>query len=135
MPEKTIELGTGASVTLVPADGWAILKRQAISERLKEFTDGSITLENYVWYYAMCSAQVKAVKGIAWQPPEAWATPDELRANFEAWMKALPDTTANIDLWLTTIGEVNNPVVADELAPGGEPQPDSPKAKKGTKPD
>jgi len=134
MAEKTIDLGTGASVTLVPADGWAILKKLTISERLKAFADGSETLDNYVWYYAICAAQVKTVKGMDWQPPDIGATPDELRANFETWIKVLPDTAPNIDLWLITVGELNNPAVADELAPGGDPKPDSPKAKKGTKP-
>ena len=130
MGNKTIELADGINVTLAPADGWAILKRHTISERLKAFADGSKTLDNYVWYYSMCVAQAVSVKGLEWSAPDMWATPDELQANFEAWMKALPAPQDNIDLWLNTIGELNNPAVDEELSPGGNPKPDSPKAKR-----
>lgn len=133
MTTKTIELAKGVSVTLKPADGWAVLKRQAISERLKEFTDGSKTLDNYVWFYSMCAAQVHSVKKLAWQPPEMGANAEELEANFQVWMAALPEPNENITLWLDTIAALNNPTVAEELAPGGDPSPDDPKAKKSAK--
>ena len=135
MKNKTIELAAGVNVTLAPADGWAILKRQTISERLEEFADGSETLGNYVWYFSMCAAQVVSVKGLDWEPPELWAAPEALRANFEAWMKVLPTPQDNITLWLNTISELNSPAVAEELAPGGTPKPGDPKVKKSSKDD
>jgi len=130
MTTKTIELGEGISVTLSSADGWSIMKRQAVSERLAAFADGSPTLDNYLWYYAMCAAQVTAVSGLEWQPCDVWVSVEDLKANFEAWLKALPDPTANITFWLNTIAALNNPAVENELAPGGNPDPDEAGAEK-----
>lgn len=120
---KVFELADGIRITIGPATGWVIAQNQMIHSRLAPLVEGVDYLEKQLLFYASCAAQTTACEGMDWQPPGLFATVEDLKANFEAWLAAIPGSDApaffaSVGKWLDAINGVNATTNDADLQPG-----------------
>ncbi len=115
----TREIAEGITVTVRRPTVWSATLWRSLNERMEAemLAYGETIAQRWLWYI-ICASNTVSVAGIDWQPPGVFATPEQVRDNFEVWLRAIPDVDA-IAAWIVAINEVSGALVPEELSPTG----------------